>query len=237
MKKFTPIFVAFLLAILAFDAAAQSFSLDIDTSKKSWVMPGILVAPSINANSMSASNITIQWKVLNLTLGAKWKFDAFCDNATCQADTAKGLTNGDTTFTTFPAMSINFKADFIGDSALNNTQSVLSVEMKSGTTTKIGTFIATKTIAGISTSFKSDPIVNIFPNPAQNYIDVVYSPSSDVKTIAIYNLIGKIVNVYKVTNASSAHCEFPADMPSGIYVARIADSKGAVIATRKITRQ
>ena len=241
MKKITLI-AALLISILSANkVSAQSFTLDTDTSRNAWIPGGYFVECMVNAFNSGSTPITINWKVVDFKKGPKWTFDGLCDNNLCQYDEdgTSGLTNGTKSYTTSPftTAKANFKCDWGGDTADFGTKSSMTIEMTSGSTVKYATFIGTKGTAGISSTVKFEDDITIFPNPATNYIDVLYNPASDVKTIAIYNLIGKVVSVYKVSDRNSARCTFNTDMPSGIYLVRVADSKGNVIATRKITHQ
>lgn len=242
MKKFTLIAA---VLISSFAATAQSFTTDKDTSKTAWLPGGYPVEVNVNAMNTGSSPVSITWKVVDFQKGPKWTFEGLCDNNLCQYDPngTSGLTNGTLSYTTVPfpnasSTKANFKCDWGADTADFGTKSSITIEMTSGSTVKYATFIGYKgTLGSVNTTVKIDNDVAIFPNPSSSYIDVRYSASSDVKSITIYNLIGKVVNVYKVTDKNSARCEFNADMPSGIYFVRIADSKGNVIATRKITHQ
>lgn len=239
MKKIKLI-AAFVAMFGAFGASAQSFNLDKDTSKAFFASGIGSTDVKIKVSNVSSSSITLNWKVTNFHLDPAWVLVGLCDNVSCYDTSTKGLTSGLTSFPTdviAASAGFDFKMTLNGDAAADFTKAYATVELAEGSTKKYATFWAFKTSAGISNRTLQDNDIAIYPNPAQNYIDVVYNPSSDVKTIAIYNLIGKAVSVYKVTDKNSARCEFNAEMPSGIYVVRVADSKGAVIATRKITRQ
>lgn len=240
MKKFTLI-AALLLSFAG--VKAQSFTLDHDTTKGYWVSAGYTVDVKNDLHNTGATTSTYSWKMTNYDFPSGWVLEGTCDNNECKATSTPGLKEGTTSFTTLPVnagSTGNFKIMFNGDAASNNTKATVTLDIanSSGGASKSATFIAYKNPTGIiSTTLRHDDEVLIYPNPATNYIDVVYSPSSDVKSITIYNLIGKVVNVYKVTDKNSARCEFNTEMPSGIYFVRVADSKGNVIATRKITHQ
>lgn len=239
MKKFTLI-VAFLGLVMG--AKAQSFTMDKDTSKLPWIFPGYEIEPHVSFTNTTSSPITFMWKMTNLYKDDKWLFNGACDNVLCYTEDVSGLTDGKNTFTTSAVAAgdkLDFKMLFNGNEAANATKAMGTIEIWTGSeASKKATFVAYKSTTGIKTTLlKGNDDIVIFPNPASSYIDVMYSPASDVKTIAIYNLIGKAVNVYKVTDKNSARCEFSADMPSGIYIVRVADSKGNVITTRKITHQ
>ncbi|MES2704062.1 MAG: T9SS type A sorting domain-containing protein [Bacteroidota bacterium] len=76
----------------------------------------------------------------------------------------------------------------------------------------------------------------IYPNPAGNELNVLYEATSDIKNIAVYNLIGKMVAVYKVTGNSSANLNLDGVSP-GIYFVRLFNSQGEAVISKKFTRQ
>jgi hypothetical protein len=240
MKKFKLLLTIFIALFCALNSQAQ-FTTDKDSSKGYWVSSAYPVEVHVKAINTSSAPVTIKWKMISNHFDAGWSLDGACDNVDCKTSSTPGLLDGTGNFSTFPITvgdNCDFKLGFNESGAASNTKAYAVLELTStGGPTKNAVFIAYKNGAGITTATIQENEISIFPNPAQNYIDVLYSPFSDVNTIAIYNIIGKVVSVYKVTDKSSARCEFNADMPSGIYLVRIADSKGKVIATRKITRQ
>jgi hypothetical protein len=98
------------------------------------------------------------------------------------------------------------------------------------------TFIVMKNPSGISTTSSQDDVV-MYPNPAREALNILYNEGAGVRTIAVYNLIGKLMGpVYKPSSPSSAKISLE-DMPTGVYFLRLMDGQGHVIATRRFTRQ
>jgi hypothetical protein len=215
-----------------------------DTAKVMWTSP---TAPSdIQINDRVTNNnnfgTKVKWVVTAFFKDAGWNFGGFCDNHSCYGsgtDPLSPVLSG--TSDLIPAKtSADAHAFFNGDAAAKNTKAYITVvftDTAFGGSSATATYYAYKDATGVVTITRSDDGISIYPNPAQNYIDVRYSSNDDVKNIAIYNLIGKLVSVYRVSSNTSAHCEFNDEMPSGIYLARITDSRGNIIATRKFTRQ
>lgn len=231
---------AIFASFFATKANAQ-YTLDKDTAKGNWAAMGYPVDTKVKVITSGSAPVNFSWYVAGYSdAGGAWKIGNICEPfGSCYSSTTTGLMNGATTFYCSVAggSAGYFDVSFDGDAAPSGSFAHVVLNVNDGTTTTKPVFIAYKTGSGIATTLLKDGDVTIFPNPASNYIDVLYTPAADVKSITLYNLIGKVVNVYKVTDKSSAHCEFPADMPSGIYIVRVADSRGNVIATRKITRQ
>ncbi len=104
-------------------------------------------------------------------------------------------------------------------------------------TSKTVTFIVTKPAPNaVPAIANTENNVKIYPNPATNELNAVYDAGADIKTIAVYNIIGKIMNVYKVTDNTSANLNID-NIPSGIYFVRLVNSHGEVVVTKKFTKQ
>lgn len=228
-------------SLFATKAEAQ-YAIDKDTAKGTWSALEVPVDTKVKVTTTGSSPVTLNWYVAGYSdAGGSWKVGNICEpfGSCYSASATPGLLSGSTTFSCSVAGGTSgyFDVAFNGDAAASGTFAHVVLNVTDGTTVTKPVFVAYKTGSGIATTILKDGDVTIFPNPASSYIDVLYTPAADVKSITLYNLIGKVVNVYKVTDKSSAHCEFPTDMPSGIYIVRVADSRGNVIATRKITRQ
>jgi hypothetical protein len=103
-----------------------------------------------------------------------------------------------------------------------------------GQTTKYWVSMLTKNTTGISTVNHLDDNVVVFPNPARNEVNVIFNENLDIHTVAICNLIGKAVSVFKTTG-NSAKLTID-NIPSGIYFIRLMDANNNVVTTRKFTR-
>ena len=98
------------------------------------------------------------------------------------------------------------------------------------------TFIGRKSALGVTTTTTSDNVI-VYPIPAFDAVNVVFDESAGIRTIAVYNLIGKLMGpVYKPASNSSAKINV-ADMPNGVYFLRLMDGSGRVVATRRFTHE
>ena len=89
--------------------------------------------------------------------------------------------------------------------------------------------------ANTSSIFKINDDIKLYPNPAGDQLNVVFNTDVNVKNIAIYNLIGKMQNVYRV-NGNNAGLDI-SSLPAGVYFVRFIDDQGGVIATRRFTHE
>jgi hypothetical protein len=96
-------------------------------------------------------------------------------------------------------------------------------------------FILDNASAGVPIIKSQDDVV-LYPNPAYDNVNVLFNAEAKVKNIAIYNIIGKVMSVYRVTANNSANLNVE-NIPSGIYFIRLLNTEGGIVATRKFTKQ
>lgn len=235
MKKvFTLLSVVFIF-MGAQRAAAQSFSFQsgdtVDVGST-----GSFTAHN-NVNNLTASPIKIQWKVIANTFPADWFATlGICDNKYCYSNADIGIG--------MQQESLDYATGYGDYHILGNLSSVstpgpyyvrIRVNNKDvPTDTAIITFVVTKGTTGVA-NVKAAEQVALYPNPATTSVNVVYDAAADVKNIAIYNIIGKQMNMYRATgNSANLNVE---NMPAGIYFVRLINSRGDIVATRKFTKQ
>jgi hypothetical protein len=97
------------------------------------------------------------------------------------------------------------------------------------------TWVINKVPVAVPTVSNAVNDVSLYPNPAHDEVNIVYDESADIKNIAVYNIIGKVMSVYKVTS-TSANLSLE-NIPSGVYFVRLINSKGGVVMTKKFTKQ
>ena len=97
------------------------------------------------------------------------------------------------------------------------------------------TYVISKWATSVSNVSRNEDNVTLYPNPAREDLNVRFDGQAGVKNIAVYNLIGKMVSIYKV-QGNSAKLNLN-NIPSGIYFVRLLDGNGRIIATRKFTHQ
>lgn len=236
MKKlFT--FLSLIAAMSVGTTYAQSFSIDRDTT---YISGSTFLTSVNNVTVPAGSPVTLQWAVISSTFPSDWMNNnsawGVCDNTTC-------LGASDLWPTTYK--SATYPGGATGDFHVNFDLSILPpggpfvfrVKLKNGATdTAIQTYIVSRTPAASVNNVKSVGEVSLYPNPATTALNVVYDASADVKNIAIYNIIGKQVSLFRATDNSSANLNVE-NIPSGIYFVRLLNSHGDVVTTRKFTKQ
>lgn len=241
MKKF---FVMLSFASMFFatgKSVAQSMSSPHDTI--TFSTNGFYEAHNDITNLLSG-NLTAQWRVVASNFPTDWiNNTGICDNSTCIS--GSGLWPTATTYETmYPTSSsagtFKMQIDLASSSGVttNGTYYMrVRINNKFGLSSDeiFQTYIVTRSTTSI-TAVKVAGDVAIYPNPATTSLNVLFDQSSDVRNIAVYNIIGKQVGVYRVSNQSSASLNIE-NLPSGIYFTRLLNANGDVVATRKFTKQ
>jgi hypothetical protein len=205
-----------------------------------------------NITNITAVNDTLKWYVDSTNFPADWLTSTafgICDDYVCTFNNHYVLWNpatssGDTFTSVYYANAAhdstgNFDLSMSLGSATSIgpywiTVNVIGQGHAAGTSKNL-TFNITRTPTGVPVVPNASSDVLLYPNPATDELNIVYDATADVKNIAVYNIIGKVMSVYKVTGPS-ANLNLEA-MPSGIYFVRLSNSYGQVVATKKFTKQ
>lgn len=215
---------------------AQSFTIDRDTT---YINGSTTVNAPNNVTIPTGSAVSIQWAVISHTLPTDlMNTIGVCDNATCFGATDVWPTNFRTS--TYPAGATG---DFHVTMDLSvipvGGPYVLRVKLRNSaisTDTAIQTYIINRTAATSVNNVRSGNDVTLYPNPATSSINVLFDAASDIKSIAVYNIIGKQVSLFRPTDNAGASLNIE-NIPSGIYFVRLMNSHGDVVTTRKFTKQ
>ena len=235
------------MLVSANSVLAQTFSVPSDTVYGTWTTSNTSFFDKIT--NTGTSSINIKWQVIACTFPTDWADSAtfgICDNNICYQNTGDTLlwnesagTSGATNVTNsiLPGAIGDFHVQMHLETASEGTHVVrVSLANNSGTGfPKIITFIITKGNLATPVIAQAPTEVSLYPNPASNEVNVVYGSNTDVKNIAIYNIIGKVMAVFKVgDNSANLNIE---NIPSGVYFARLINSQGEVVVTKKFTKQ
>lgn len=242
--------IVFLQLVVFASARAQTFTVAHDTVYVPAFTTAPAATPRNDIKNITTGNLTIKWHVVATDFPADWLTAAafsICDNERCRTNLSNALWN--TTTSTgqvySPVYHANASRDSVGNltlaTDLTNTTSIgchwVTINLADAGTgySKNVTFVLCKVPAAVqATTSQADDVV-IYPNPANEELNVVFDDNTDVKTIAIYSIIGKIMNVYKVVG-TSANLNLE-NIPAGVYYVRLINASGEVVVTRKFTKQ
>ncbi|MBX2904589.1 MAG: T9SS type A sorting domain-containing protein [Taibaiella sp.] len=238
MKKFFT-FLAIMGTIGAGEAAyAQSFTCAHDTV---YVNASTDTNVYNNITVTGLSGINIQSKLMNISATSEMMTNiSICDAGTCygNADVWPNKTisssyspgTGDY-HVVMEFSNVHPGGPWVFYVRLNNSAVA--------TDTFVQTYIVTRTAGPVTSTpltAKPNTEVSVYPNPASSSLNVVYDASADVKNIAVYNIIGKQVSLYRPTSFGSANLNIE-NIPSGVYFVRLINSHGDVVTTRRFTKQ
>jgi hypothetical protein len=247
MKKIILSIFCLLTVISARTAFGQGFTVTADTVWATWTEDPFIVNDKIN--DTGATDVKIKWQVVATDFPIDWA-DSFalgiCDNNVCYNNTsdtylwniATGMPGAIITSGTYSARTTGdpFHLQLALAAASNGTH-YLTVCMKNaagGTGCTNETFIINRNNNSVPEVVPGSGQSTLYPNPATNEVNIIYDANSNIKTIAIYNIIGKVMSVFKVSgNSANLDVEH---LPSGIYFTRMINSEGGVVATRKFTK-
>jgi hypothetical protein len=234
MKKVLTFLSLSCVLLGAGSARAQSFSVEHDTVKLSASTTFNAIN---NIENLTSANITIQWVVSDHNFPTDWLETAgVCDNNLCYTytDIWPSVLRNSNPYT--PGLGdFHFQGDLTAVSTPGPYYLRVFMRNKDVTTdTAVQVYVITKAPTSVST-VKAANSISLYPNPATSAINVTYDAATDVKTIAVYSIIGKQMQAYKAgTAGANINVE---NLPSGIYFVRLLNSHGDVVATRKFTKQ
>jgi len=235
MKKvFT--FLSLLAAMSAGNSYAQTFTIAKDTT---YVNGSTLIKAHNNITVPVGSAVSIQWAVISSTLPNELMSTiGICDNSDCYGAAQVWPTSYRTS--TYDADSTSpFDVAFDMSATPVGGPYVLRIRLRTsggGGTDTVQTYILNRTPSTSVNNVKSAADVTLYPNPATSSLNVLFDAASDIKSIAVYNIIGKQVSLFRPTDNAGASLNIE-NIPSGIYFVRLMNSHGDVVTTRKFTKQ
>lgn len=217
-----------------------SFSVPHDTAVSYYPNGGTDLKVTNHITNTSGDSLkNLQWRNLGMgTIPTGWDFVGVCDNYTCWGtpDVVSGAAHFYSPFANGTVAGHYMSVNIDPNAAVGSYLWVRNeIKNNDDSYTKVITLVAIKNSTTSISNIVSEDDITIFPNPAKSTVNVLYDAKLGIKNIGVYNIIGKMVNIYKVS-ANSAVLNID-DLPSGIYFLRLYNTQGKVVATRKITHQ
>lgn len=232
--------IVYLLALpflfAANTSSAQSFTMQKDTV--SSAASGYADIYN-NLTNTTADTISVTWRIIAETLPQSWKdHGAFglCDNVQCYPPSIlTGTLQMTDTIGAGKQMALKMQFDASSSSVVPGGPYYVVTEISHGSTMDTVVYKLNKWATNVAKMNTDKDDVMLYPNPAKDEVNITFSKDLGVKTIAIYNLVGKQMAAYR-TNNNSAKLDIE-KIPSGIYFVRLMDNTGRVVATRRFTHQ
>ncbi|XZF12849.1 T9SS type A sorting domain-containing protein [Chitinophagaceae bacterium MMS25-I14] len=257
MKKFLLVIISAVGSLFAGNAQAQSFTTQYDTVFATYGGTELSLYNKIS-NPSTTSNVQLTWKVVSTNFPSAWTAICgsstgvnctvgICDNHACYNNNLPNqpIFGANAVARTSDPYFAGATGDFhlllnAGLPAAPSGSYYLTVSLAAaggqGTTKNI-TFVVNQWATGVNNISKSLDDVELFPNPAHGTLNINYDPNAGIRSISVYNLIGKAIGTYRVSgNNNNASIDI-SDVPSGVYFVRLLDAQNHVLATRKFTHQ
>lgn len=215
------------------NAEAQSFSTEFDTVSMSVSGSEHLYN---RINNLTTGNISISWKVLSNNFPTDWQANTgFCDNNLCYS----GVTvfSGSIYSCTYPPGLGTFY--MITDLSTTTTLGTYYANVEISTPLEapiIETFIVTKATTSVR-MIKVNSNVELYPNPVNNELNVLYNEADNVTVISLLDITGKVIKRFDA-NAIGNHTNIIIEMmPAGLYFIQLLNSNSEIIAVKKFVKQ
>lgn len=179
--------------------------------------------PQIDFVDASNQGLSLTWEVIEAYAPSQWDALAICNPSSCPV--ASVGANG--TFTVGTSNNY-FRADFIH----NSTAGIGRIKLKityNGVVDTL-TFGADLTSTGINDIAQVD--FNLYPNPAKGNITLSFENTTEVSSIAIFDITGK--NTLNAAITANKETFSIANLQSGSYLAVIYNTKNQVIGRKRI---
>ncbi len=240
MKKFLFFLSAIVVLFGSTASFAQTFSIEKDTVRLTYLQ-GTGLQFMRDSIVPGASSTIIDWRVIATNFPADWLATSpgICDNQSCYPMSLlwpSGATKTSLAYGNGAGYVRDFHLQLNLTGATTAGTYYVVVRLNGGTTDTTQVYSVTFAPTAIHNISKSMDEISLYPNPTNNDINVVYDANADIKTISVYNIIGKALAVYKPTAENSANLSLE-NVPAGIYFLRLINSKGEVVVTRKFTKQ
>lgn len=188
--------------------------------------------------NITAGPLTINWKVVSVSIPSDWKVVGMCDNNTCYSDSliAYGINTPPPT-SPIPAGGTSL-FDLRIYAPMSGTSGTGIVKARTYTLGQVDTlvFIVNKTATSISTIQLDDKRVSLYPNPATSTLQVYADKTLNPKTISIIGVTGvqnRSIAVEKGKEVTNVDINA---LATGMYMVRVTDVNGKIITSRKFTK-
>lgn len=219
--------------ITASSLSAQTASFSVQDSVISYASGPVELHAVVT--NLTSGGLQLEWKKAGASMNTQ-QFISICDNHNCYTSAQALTTTVYTSGAIQGAGTADWYGSFDGSTVASGSSVYYTINLKDVNTgyNKNVTYVLRKFAAGIN-PVPADAGISFFPNPAHGALNVVYNENAGIRSVAIFNLIGKPVASFKVAG-SGAQLDID-DIPSGVYMIRFMNGQGDVLATRRFTKQ
>jgi len=231
MKK-----IIFTLLVALSSASVYAQTIVDDTTvyiKNAGCMPKTNISTGADGTIINNTNspIVLTWTLTNTSLLSGWTLDGICDPNTCKNSAQLTSNPGPYSFNLAAGASGNILVDLKASSNAADGTSYVTV------TTSAGDIVYKFSTCPLGIKdFDHSNFVNIYPNPATNYINIALN-DKNISIVNVTNVIGNKIAKFAV-DANRSPIYIPLEnVSTGVYLLQFVDSKGKIIGVKKVTKQ
>jgi hypothetical protein len=179
----------------------------------------------------SNSTKRFAWKRTIVAMTSGWQA-LVCDAKGCwNAQNSESSEQIDVAPNSTSILDVNIRPNHTAGSA---TIEVKVYEIGNEANAVTGRYLFTTTTTATRESAKSNASVRIFPNPATDFFSI-QDDYDVVERVVVYNMIGRVMKNYS-TNSNNGNKYTMTDLPEGLYVIRLLNSRGGTVKTIRLNK-
>ena len=231
-----------LLLVLAFISVTAFGQITVEPSPYSETFEVILsdffsepIAKTENVNN-TQEEVSLKWHLTIVAAPAEWEYRV-CDNNACYSTTI--TTNWDPGVieeaTVIPAGGASLLDLHVLPRMVAGTGTMeiaISSTADPDNVITVGTYEITVIGDPVSTTEVVSKEINVFPNPALDYITL--SDDTNVDQVVIFNTLGKPVLTYEVDPSNTYRV---ADLPNGLYLISLVSNEEGILRTTRLMKR
>lgn len=225
-----------LLVCLAVPAFAQNY-ITVDTDSIGDETDGrhaehLLI---INVTNTDTVDRVLIWDRVEEVIPSSWTGTQMCENGICHFYTVST-----DTMLLKPGVASPLEFHFANDSAIGDAyvKIHLYVERDSVRTAQdvVFTMTAFRDITSVNSVSIGKPDIQVYPNPAKDYLLVKRGVNDDVERIEVYNMLGiKVLSQAAGIDGLTTRVDL-VDLSKGVYMVRVFDGDNNVLMTRAVSK-
>lgn len=238
MKFISTSFIV-LIALLSLTVNVQaqgSISFDNDTVMVTEPADTVEIVAYNELTNNSSDTVNVVWERTVNNYDPMWSGTSICDNELCWAPSVSSRT-----ITILPnrasTMDVHFLIDMMeGEGEVHIRAYVVD---DSANTVVEAVYFGDAQMVSSSANTPEQPEIQIFPNPANDFIYIRNLPETSNSQVEVYNILGKKMLDFNVQAGQSVAGAVRFDLssiPKGIYMIRVYDQSMNLLESKSITK-
>lgn len=190
---------------------------------------------TINVTNTDSVDRILVWDRIEEVVPASWTGTQMCENGICHF-----FTVSTDTMLLKPGVVSPLEFHFANDSAIGDgyVKFHLYVQRDSIRTAQdiVFTMSAFRDITSVGSVSIGKPDIQVYPNPAKDYLLVKRGTNDDIERIEVYNMLGiKVLSQAADIDGLTTRVDL-VDLSKGVYMVRVFDGENNVLMTRAVSK-